>query len=191
MPKEFRKPGKVLKLKKSLYGLHQSSRNFFLFLKGHLEEIGFSSQTDIDPCLFVSDDVIILLYVDDTLLFSPKRSSIDRVLKQLRARGLELDEENSVAGFLGVAIERKNNKIVMSQVGLIDKIISALQIDHLPQTKTPTIDTPLPTDIDGDPPNSTYNYASVVGMLGYLCANTRPDLKFAVSQVARFTHSPK
>ena len=33
MPRGFKRPGKVLKLKKSLYGLKQSPRNVFLYLK--------------------------------------------------------------------------------------------------------------------------------------------------------------
>ena len=37
----------------------------------------------------------------------------------------------------------------------------------------------------------TWNYASIVGMLLYLSTNTRTDIAFAVSQVARFTSSPK
>jgi len=36
-----------------------------------------------------------------------------------------------------------------------------------------------------------WNYPSVIGMLLYLSTNTRPDIAFAVSQVARFTHNPK
>jgi hypothetical protein len=36
-----------------------------------------------------------------------------------------------------------------------------------------------------------WNYRSIVGMLLYLSTNTRPDITFAVSQVARFSHSPK
>ena len=39
--------------------------------------------------------------------------------------------------------------------------------------------------------NEKWNYRSIVGMLLYLSTNTRPDISFAVSQVARFSHSPK
>ena len=47
-------------------------------------------------------------------------------------------------------------------------------------------------DLDGEPMNhNEFNYRSVVGMLLYLSGNTRPDITFAVSQVARFTHNPK
>ena len=109
MPRGYTQPGKVLKLKKSLYGLRQSPRNFFQHLKSKLEKIGFVSQTDVDPCLFISDKVIILVYVDDTLLFAQNREDIDEVLTKLRNEQLELEEEDSVAGFLGVKIEHRDN----------------------------------------------------------------------------------
>ena len=76
MPWGFSQPGKVLKLKKSLYGLRQSPRNFFLHLKEKLEAVGFNSNEVIDPCLFISNKVICLVYVDDTLFFSPKAEYI-------------------------------------------------------------------------------------------------------------------
>ena len=39
--------------------------------------------------------------------------------------------------------------------------------------------------------NETWSCPSIVGSLLYLSTNTRPDICFAVSQVARFTHDPK
>jgi hypothetical protein len=83
MARGFCEPGKVLRLKRSLYGLKQSPRNFFAHLKSNLEAIGFSSLPDVDPCLFVSDRVICLVYVDDTLFFSPKQEYIDAVIDRL------------------------------------------------------------------------------------------------------------
>ena len=47
------------------------------------------------------------------------------------------------------------------------------------------------TDIDGDPVTGKFDYASAVGMLMYLCSNTRPNIQFAAHQCARFTHFPK
>ena len=47
----------VLKLNQSLYGLRQSPRNFFMFLKGNLEKAGFR-QSKMDPCLFISEKVV-------------------------------------------------------------------------------------------------------------------------------------
>jgi spore germination protein GerM len=49
----------------------------------------------------------------------------------------------------------------------------------------------LGSDPDGETMREEWLYSSIVGMLLYLSTNTRPDIAFAVSQVARFNHSPK
>jgi hypothetical protein len=72
LPKGFKQPEKVLRLKKSLYGLRQSPRNWFLHLKDNFAKVGFK-QSEYDACLFVSDKVICIVYVDDTLFFSPRQ----------------------------------------------------------------------------------------------------------------------
>jgi hypothetical protein len=139
MPRGFSKPGKCLKLKKSLYGLKQSPRNFFQHLKGKLEDIGFESAEDVDPCLFISNKVICLVYVDDTLFYSPKPEYIDDVIRQLRERDMDLEEEGNVAGFLGVHLEcnEEDGSIKLTQVGLIKRIIDALDLHNKPRKKTP------------------------------------------------------
>jgi hypothetical protein len=72
-----------LKLKKSLYGLKQSPRNHFLNLKRKLEDLGLVA-SKADPCLFVSDRVIVLVYVDDTLLYARDMQDIDDVISGIR-----------------------------------------------------------------------------------------------------------
>jgi Reverse transcriptase (RNA-dependent DNA polymerase) len=57
MPQGFRQPDKVLRLKRSLYGLKQSPLNFFKRLKEALENTGFQ-QSKNDYCLFIGKDVI-------------------------------------------------------------------------------------------------------------------------------------
>ena len=57
---------------------------------------------------------------------------------------------------------------------------------------TPSAQVALGSDPDGKPHNkSEWKYASIVEMLLYVSNNTRPDITFAVSQVARFTAAPK
>jgi hypothetical protein len=66
-------------------------RNFFLHLKGKLEKIDFV-QGDFDPCLFISDQVICLVYVDNTLLFLPNQASIAEIIAKLKLEGLEIGD---------------------------------------------------------------------------------------------------
>ena len=191
MPRGFSIPGKVYKLNKSLYGLKQSPRNYFHHLKGKLEKIGFR-QSDSDPCLFIKPDVICLIYVDDQLLFGKDQAAIDNVISDLKKEDMPFEEEDDVAGFLGVHIIRHpDGTIELTQTGLIQRCIDALKIDHLHSKRTPASMTVLGKDPNGEPPDGTFNYASVIGMLLYLSGHSRPDIALAVAQCARFTHNPK
>ena len=85
----------------------------------------------------------------------------------------------------------KAGTITMTQPGLIKKVLEAANMSDCSPNKTPAKQEALGIDPDGEPMEEAWNYASIVGMLLYLCSNTRPDLSFSVSQVARFSHSPK
>lgn len=193
--KENFKPGHVLKLNRGLYGLRQSPRNFFHYLKDNLEGVGFK-QSMLDPCLFISDKVICVVYVDDCLFFSPCAADIDESLAAIKGRGMDLEVEDSVEGFLGISIKRESNEnvgelITLTQTGLIDRIIIALGLDENSNgISTPAPEKPLPKDSEGDPHDLGFSYASVVGMAMYLCNNSRPDIAFAVHQCARYSFSP-
>ena len=194
MPRGFAQPGKVLKLTRSLYGLKQAPRNFFLHLKSKLEQVGLKSQEHIDPCLFMSDKIIVLVYVDDTLIYSPKREWIDEFLGKLQnQQNVTLEIEDSVAGFLGVHIERNDSDgtITLTQKGLIKRIVEALQLGDKPMKRTPASKDPLVANKNGTPAQCKFSYPSVIGMLQYLQAHSRPDITYAVSQCARYTHDPK
>jgi len=68
-PKSFApRSGKdlVLKLFKSLYGLRQMPRTFFEKLRSGLIEGGFE-KSNFDPCLFMKEGMICVVYVDDTI----------------------------------------------------------------------------------------------------------------------------
>ena len=189
MPRGFQQPGHVLKLRKSLYGLCQSPRNFFTHLKANLEKIGFKQCTDVDPCLFISDKVLCITYVDDCIFVGPEAKDIDEMLSLLK-KSMVLEEEDDAAGFLGVKITRTDDEIKLTQEGLTKRIIEALKIDDLPAVDTPAEEV-LGKDLDGDPAEGAFNYASVIGMMWYLYGHSRPDLGFAVSQCARFSFCPK
>ena len=197
--KESFKDGHVLKLNRSVYGLRQSPKNFFELLRDNLFTVGFR-QSKFDPCLFISDKVICVTYVDDCLFFARDENDIDDVINGIKNSGMDLQVEDSVAGFLGVHIDRysetsedgKEIKFIrLLQIDLIDRIITTLGLDsNATGVKTPAPTDPLPRDLDGDPFDNRFNYASVVGMCMYLCNNSRPDLAFAVNQCSRHSHRP-
>ena len=184
------KPNHVLKLKRCLYGLRQSPKNFYEHLKERLESIGFA-QSKCDPCLFIRNGVVCLVYVDDCLLFGKTQQELDQSIQDIKDAEMELTVEDDVAGFLGVLLKKNGDgTVTLLQEGLTQRIICALGLEDCNGARTPAPKAPLPKDMDGTPFAGEYNYASVVGMLMYLTGHSRPDITFAVHQCARHTHRP-
>ena len=199
MPLGFKQYGKggrakVLKLKRTLYGLKQSPRAFWKYMVEKLEACDMK-QSELDPCLFIGPTVIAVMYVDDMLMWSTNTDHIYALGSQLRDNGVMLEEEDDAAGFLGVKLLKSEStgQMVMTQEGLITRIIEALGLDTTASKPrhTPCLKAPLTKDLDGDPCSGDFSYASVVGMLLYLAGHSRPDIAYSVSQVARFTFAPK
>ncbi|GFH58525.1 hypothetical protein CTEN210_15001 [Chaetoceros tenuissimus] len=185
-------PNSVLKLKKNLYGLKQASHNWHNLLKAGLIKLGFR-QSDYEPCLFLKDGIICVVYVDDTLFFAKDDKIIDNHISKLKKLGFDLTEEGDVTAFLGVEISKDENGVItMTQTGLIDNILALLGLkDESKQHKTPATSPPLHTDTGGNQREYTWSYRSAIGMLIYLARNTRPDIEYAVHTCARFQLDPK
>jgi len=78
----------------------------------------------------------------------------------------------------------------MTKTGLINCIIKSLGLKQATIRETPAEHSALGSDKNGEPGVLMLNYKSIIGMLGYL-DHTCPDIKFAVSQCARFSMLPR
>ena len=187
------KPVKLLKLKNSLYGLKQALRNFFLHYEVKFESVCLGSEPGIDPFLLVSDKLVWIVSIDDTIFFSPKEEHINELIEKLKTEyEIDLEVENSVAGFLGAHIDGQENGVIkFIQSGLAKQKIEAFKIDYNLRKFTPAAAVPLAKDENGKTGNGSYSYASVIGMLQYLQGHSKPDLTYVVSQCACFNHAPK
>ena len=124
MPHGFGIKGKVLKLRRCLYGLKDSPRQYWLYTVEKMESCGLKQST-LDPCLFVGDKVICVIHVDDSLFWAKCEKDIAEVTERLRGEGVQLQPEDDTAGFLGIDLRRdpETGFIEMTQTGLIDRII--------------------------------------------------------------------
>ncbi|CAI7741540.1 unnamed protein product [Closterium sp. NIES-53] len=79
--------GRFFKLKKALCGLKQAPRQWYLKLRGVLEEIGFTSSST-DHSLFMLGEGeqrrFMVVYVDDILIFSPSSDLVKEVMLKLQ-----------------------------------------------------------------------------------------------------------
>ena len=93
----------VMKLKKNLYGLHQSPNNWFGTIDQCLGDIGFRPLQP-DPCMYIYEDevgfVVLTLYVDGFLLLGANKLLLNKLKKKLmdRLRMMGMGDVSRVLG---------------------------------------------------------------------------------------------
>jgi Reverse transcriptase (RNA-dependent DNA polymerase) len=193
LPRGFQSslPGKTcLRLKRSLYGSRVAPFLFFSLISSVMLDFGFK-QSSVDPCLFFKEGMMIALFVDDQYIGYDDQKKLDELLAYFKSRDLKRTMESDLTTYLGISVKRDSKSITLTQPGLIDRILEATNMQDCRPNATPAAMTPLGSDPEGEPMAETWSYRSIVGMLLYLSTNTRPDIAFAVSQVARFSSNPK
>ncbi|GAX76480.1 hypothetical protein CEUSTIGMA_g3925.t1, partial [Chlamydomonas eustigma] len=133
-PPGFEEGGKtvVCKLEKALYGLKQAPRAWHTKLRKELELLGFTA-SEADAGLFIrygkqrSDNVYLLVYVDDCLLITSKdnKSSLLNLKSQL-ASIFDIHDMGEAKFFLGMEIERNREKrtLVLSQRRFTEELLN-------------------------------------------------------------------
>jgi len=124
-PEGFSQPGHehlVCRLKKSLYGLKQSPRQWYKRFDSYMIQIGYKS-CEYDCCVYVKslDDgsfIFLLLYVDDMLIVA---KNLDDVvgLKALLSQEFDMKDLGAAKKILGMEIhrDRSSKKLWLSQQG--------------------------------------------------------------------------
>jgi len=132
---------KVCHLMKSIYGLKQASRQWYLKFHQSILNYGFKMM-DEDHCVYVlhSKDkfVIMSLYVDDILLASNNKGFL-KVIKGWLSSTFEMKDMGEAAYILGVQIlrNRATKLLALSQETYIDKILERFHMKDAKPMNTP------------------------------------------------------
>lgn len=187
---DLKKGDKVCLLRKALYGLRQAGRRWHVKLGQALKDYGLKPSS-ADPCVFsVGDGVNALLatiYVDDILIASSDISKIAKLTEYLSSL-FQITDFGEVNYCLGIEFRQGENRILMSQEGYINDILSRFGMVESKPVSTP-LDCSVklkknvgcPTAQEKDLP-----YRELIGMLMYLSVCTRPDIAYTVSYLSQF-----
>ncbi|XP_058782988.1 uncharacterized protein LOC131657627 [Vicia villosa] len=191
----------VCKLKRSLYGLKQSSRQWNRRFDKFMARISFI-RSQFDHCVYFrfrpgNSFVILLLYVDDILIASNSVEDVMRVKAELN-KEFDMKDLGAASRILGIDIrrDRKKSKLCLSQEAYLRKILEKFGMSNSKPVVTPTnpqfklsIDQCPSTDVERAYMNNI-PYANIVGSLMYAMVCTRPDIAYAVSLVSRYMANP-
>ena len=95
----------VCKLRKSLYGLKQSSRCWNATFSVHMHKAGFI-QSPADPCVFIRHKpiAIVAVYVDDLIIITKTTEEMSS-LKKCLADTFKMKDMGELHYCLGISIE--------------------------------------------------------------------------------------
>jgi hypothetical protein len=187
-------------LRKAIYGLKQGSRQWYLKLSEVMKSIGFTKVRS-EPCVYVfdrdGDKVIVPSYVDDLHIAAKSKQSVERVKEELR-KHFKLRDLGPTKWFLGIHIirDRAKRTLSLSQHQYCEDMLKEFDMLDSRPVATPMApgihltEEMCPTTAEDFEFMKGVNYMRAVGKLNWLALATRPDISYAVSQLACFSSKP-
>ena len=190
----------VCKLKKSIYGLKQASRQWYYKFHGVITSFGFI-ENRMDQCIYQkvsgSKTCFLVLYVDDILLATNDKGMMHGV-KQFLSKNFDMKDMGEASYVIGIKIHRDRSRGILglSQETYINKILERFRMKDCSPSVAPIMKGNK-LSLNQCPKNDLENesmknipYASVVGSLMYAQVCTRPDIAYAVGVLGRYQSNP-
>lgn len=183
----------VCRLKKAIYGLHQSGRMWFYEMEGVLLKIGFDRFDHCNCVYSYQGDVILMLYVDDFVVFGKDEFKINNIVKRLE-KHFDLKALGKTKRLLGVEFEQEGDSLLMHQNSYIDQVYERFYIYSVPIRTLPIskghIYSKSQSPQSKEENQDAYPYRNLLGCLSFLAGRTRPDISYAVNIFSQFQNAP-
>ncbi len=188
--------GQIVRLLKSLYGLRISPRRWFDTYASYLRESGWE-MNPTEPGLWRRGNLMLSIYVDDTLLSGPVESEVVAARNEILNRfpGKLIPPERSgkwqVWDVLGARVKycREERELEIDMERSIDKLLQKFNMNSCRTVSSPCCAGDIAALGEGKE-NTTFPTRSLLGALQHIANVARPDIASAVNRVARHV-SPK
>ena len=129
----------VYRLKKSIYGLKQSGRNWNRVLHDHLCNDGFV-QNSVDHCVYkktTNDGVtLVIIWVDD-LIIAASNMNLMNSFKDNMKRRFKMKDLGKISYFLGIDFNQKDGEMRMNQKRYLTKLLERFNMTDCKPRTTP------------------------------------------------------
>jgi hypothetical protein len=185
------KEGKVMHLKKALYGLRQAPRAWNVKLDSTLLSLGFT-RSPSDHAVYARGNagsrLLLGVYVDDMVITGSNLQEIARFKQEMKEK-FRMSDLGLLTYYLGMEVKQSSGKITLCQSAYASKLLEKAGMADCNAASVP-MEARLKLSKDSrNPPVDATLYRSIVGGLRYL-VHSRPDIAFAVGYVSRFMEKP-
>ena len=160
-------PKHIYKLKKALYGLKQAPRAWFDKLKSVLKSWNFY-RAKSDTSLFFkqngNDVIILLIYVDDTIVTGSNNVEIEQIIQDLGST-FALKDLGQLNFFLDIDVTRNENTLVLSQTKYLKELLAKFDLQNCNGADTPFATTDKLSKLMGTKYSDPTQYRRAIGGL--------------------------
>jgi hypothetical protein len=183
--------GKVLRLRKVLYGLRQALRAWNSNLDDTLKKMNFV-QSEHEHAMYMcshGDDILLVgVYVDDLVITGSSLVAVEEFKEEMK-RAFLMSDLGLLSFYLGIKVRQDAEGITLRQAYYAKKILEMAGMADCKAAATPMEERlRLSRDSTAEEVDATL-YRHIIGSLRYLI-HTRPDLTYAVGYVSRFLERP-
>ena len=191
LPEGSQLDGIVARLKRCIYGLKQSPREWYYQLVEYLGPFGFVI-TAWNHCVPVheSGNPFLAIYVDDITLFRAAGELKEQTIDVLKTR-FKVNDMGKRNWLLGIQITFTEDGITLSQTTFIDIVLNRFSMQDCKPVLTPIDPSHRVKAVEVDEQcTDTTAFQQIIRSLMYSVTGTRPDLAYTISHLSQFNASP-
>ena len=191
-PPGYGREKKVLKLKKSIYGLKQAAKVWNETLNNVLIKNNFK-RNEYDKCLYTlernNETIHVLVHVDDLLVTGSNEADMIKTMKNV-GKEFELKDLGNIKHYLGIDVDQDSKgNYSISQGRYIDKIMEAANLEDS-KTSVYPMDTGY-YKLEGELLDTNEFFRNLIGMLLFLSTHSRPDVAACVGILSKKVLNPR
>lgn len=186
----FKNP--VFRVRRSLYGLPPSGRNWNKLIDDKLRTVLGLIPSVTEPAIYVhSSGTLVGVYVDDITIAGPEKVVLE--LKSTLASLFPLTDNDLLKWTLGMRVTQDPKSIILDQCQYARDLLKTYHLEQTPKFKTPLAVNPVLHPAEADevlPIKDIRRYQAILGSIMYMMVATRPDLAYAIGTVSQFSAAP-
>ena len=177
-------PDVLWKLRKCVYGLNDAARSWYDTVKKSLQELK-CTQVKTEPAAFFwydGDELggVFMMHVDD-FMWGGSSAFEEKVINKMRKKFQIGDQSNSAFKYIGLEVDQNSKKEIHLNQNKYSKTIKTIQVTNERAVQKEELCTEKEKE----------EMRSVIGQLGWLSSNSRPDLSYDVLELSCKIKNPR